>query len=167
MFIFILLCMCFCTIPSNGHTSLSTALSSSYDVNRPLPSVIQIQDLQTNGAVDATFVSLDPSMHYLIIANHIDNAGRTNINSDIYQWEAANGRFGVVPVQYLPTRGARALTSVRAGGNVYLIVVNHLDSNIGSYHVEYVVFGLLYNNKIHFYSAVFTECSMPLYITCF
>ena len=26
-----LLCMCFCTIPSNGHTSLSTALVSAPD----------------------------------------------------------------------------------------------------------------------------------------
>ena len=83
-----------------------------------------------------TFITLAPDTHYLVIANHIDNAGRTNIKSDIYQWETASHRLGVVPVQYLPTKGAKALTSVRAGKNLYLVVVNLLDSNVGSYHVE-------------------------------
>ncbi|CAH1797156.1 unnamed protein product [Owenia fusiformis] len=84
------------------------------------------QSIPTQGAVDLEHFTIG-DLHYLAIANHIDNLGSMNQNVVIYQWDAVTTTFesiqeiANVQVQsvhsYVASNGLRHLTVANAKGH--------------------------------------------------
>ena len=66
----------------------------------------------------------------------MDNTGRTNINSDVYQWDYFTNKFSPSPVQYLATRGAAAAEVTVVDEVVYLVIANKHDASAQTYEIK-------------------------------
>ena len=94
----------------------------------------QLQDLPSSGATAAVFFTAPSSVSYLVVANSLDNAGTSQVSSDIWRWDPVNKRF--TQQSSLLTLGASALTVFTISDKLYLAVANKYDSIQKSYQVE-------------------------------
>ena len=91
--------------------------------------------MSTKGALDAVHFSHKDD-HFLVVANHMDNSGVTNINSDVYQWDFRNLRFSPAPIQHLATRGATGVAVVTVADTLFLVVTNGFDASNQKYEIK-------------------------------
>lgn len=98
----------------------------SYEKNVGFLRMLQWQDIDTQGASGAEFVTLSGRLNLLIIANYRNNQGQTNVMSSVYAWDAAAKQF--VNKQFIPTIGAVAVRSFVIDSAVYVAFANNFDS---------------------------------------
>lgn len=75
----------------------------------------------------------------MVVTNERDNAGRTNINSDVYEWDFFTQKFSTSPVQYLPTRGAAAAEITVVDDVVFLVIANGEDATANTVELKYII----------------------------
>ncbi|KAH3717902.1 hypothetical protein DPMN_060698 [Dreissena polymorpha] len=123
-------------ITNKGNYNRYLTQSRLYRVN-PSGNLTLIQKLDTKGATDVTYFTKN-TLHYIVIANSMDNAGNTRVNTDIWRWEPGNKQFG--KVSSLLTLGASAVEVVNINENLYLVVANQYDSVDKTYTVDSKVY---------------------------
>ena len=74
------------------------------------------------------------NIHYIVIANSQDNGGNTEVNSDIWRWDASTKQFSKVST--LRTLGASSLAVFEIEDKIFLAVTNFYDSVQKSYQLE-------------------------------
>ncbi|XP_064619585.1 adhesion G-protein coupled receptor V1-like [Lineus longissimus] len=100
-----------------------------------------LQDIPTKrGQKAVTFVQ--GSSLYAVVLNYQNNQGQTTVHSGRYVWEDTAKRFSSVPKDFIPTRGARDLTTFNIDGLQYLVVANEYDSSTKSYEIDSIVYRL-------------------------
>ena len=97
--------------------------------------IIQVQDINTDGASDAEFFTIGSDV-YLLITSELSNSGQTNVNSQLLLWNGVE----FVASQYLNSNGARAAKAFTIGSDRYVAVVNYYDTAIASYELRSVYF---------------------------
>ena len=88
--------------------------------------IFQWQDLDTQGASDAEFISLPGNRYLLIVANNQNNLGQSNIASAVYTWNNVGVQFSLL--QLFQTFGAKAVRSLFIGSSVFVAIANNFDS---------------------------------------
>jgi hypothetical protein len=73
---------------------------------------------------------------YAVVLSYQDNKGQTAVDSGRYEWEKSSRRFSSVPKDFIPTRGARDVTTFNIDGLQYLGVANEYDSSTKSFEIE-------------------------------
>lgn len=59
------------------------------------------------------------------------------MSSSLYQWDNEKQKFSVLPVQYLPTEGARCVSTVKVSPNMTLVVIgNYYNSVSRTYELK-------------------------------
>jgi len=91
----------------------------------------QWQDVDTQGATDAEFITVSDTRQLLCVANMRNNAGQTQVMSVVYGWDGERQQF--VVVQYLATKGARAVHSLTVHNVTYVVFANSFDSELQAY----------------------------------
>ncbi|XP_071965307.1 adhesion G-protein coupled receptor V1-like isoform X2 [Antedon mediterranea] len=96
-----------------------------------------IQDIQTEGASDAVFIS-SGSNTYLFITNEISNTQATRINSVLLIWN------GVIFTEHqqVTTSGALDVVAFRIGIDQFVAVANSYDQILGTTQIQSTVFKL-------------------------
>ena len=87
------------------------------------------------GATDAVFF-ISGATHYLFVSNYADDNGNTAVNCNLYAWDDTRSKFGSVPVQYVATTGARAVSAVTIDDVVYVVVASYYDAGSRSYMLQ-------------------------------
>ncbi|XP_066273052.1 adhesion G-protein coupled receptor V1-like isoform X1 [Branchiostoma lanceolatum] len=121
-------------VANYGSAGRFQAMSRIYRVTSN-GTLLVVQNMNTLGARDIAYFSSAGS-HYLVVANYMDNAQQTNINSQVFQWTA--GQF--VPVQGIPTFGASALEIFQIGNQLYLAIANHYDSSQQNFQITSAIY---------------------------
>lgn len=118
----------------SGETYLAMALNRNADDSSRLTDSIvykwngaafaEFQRIPTLGARDFESFEID-GVTYLAVANERSDDTR-NVDSVIYRWDAATATF--IPVQSIPTKGARDWEHFEVNGETYLAIANQEES---------------------------------------
>eukprot|EP00043_Microstomoeca_roanoka_P009017 m.86166 g.86166 ORF g.86166 m.86166 type:complete len:595 (-) comp14455_c0_seq2:33-1817(-) len=90
-----------------------------------------VQSISTIGAHDWTHFVMD-GVHYLALANYLDDNGSYQVASQLYSWNFATSQFDLQ--QNIFTKGAFDWEYFSIDGDHYLVVANYYDG--GSYQVN-------------------------------
>ncbi|XP_035665839.1 adhesion G-protein coupled receptor V1-like [Branchiostoma floridae] len=121
-------------VANYGSAGRFQAMSRIYRVTSN-GTLLVVQNMNTLGARNIAYFS-SAGAHYLVVANYMDNAQQTNINSQVLQWRA--GQF--VGVQGIPTFGASALEIFQIGNQQYLAIANHYDSSQQNFQITSAIY---------------------------
>ena len=99
--------------------------SHIYQWNSTTNQFDEVQDIETNGALDFESFTID-GQTYLAVANH-RNDSTYNIDSHIYQWNEATNQFD--QIQAIATNGAYDFESFTIDGQTYLAVANYYNDS--------------------------------------
>ncbi|KAL4228132.1 hypothetical protein ACF0H5_013567 [Mactra antiquata] len=119
-------------ITNKGNHNRYTTQSRLYKIHTD-GTLTVLQNLESTGASDVVYFTRN-GVHYLVIANSIDNSGNTAVDSDIWRWEHTNQRFSKIGV--IRTLGANALSFFEIEGKLFLAVANFYDSEERTYQID-------------------------------